>query len=175
MFGAAAAGIIAMCAVIMASATLGGNILLTGETAECESVLGHMKPHLRDRQTQKISIPTLMLTGTILSAIAILSASPTLARQFTVITNVVVVLAMLDYAAFCAALLVLSKRLPPQRRLWARALSILALLFCAAVIAASDPSLLIWSVVPVFGAVVAYFYFRMRNGAARSVQGAGAA
>jgi len=164
MLGAATAGIIALCAVVKASATLGGNVLIAGETGECESVLGHMRPHLRDRQTHKVSIPTLMLTGTILSAVAILSASPTLARQFTIITNVVVVLAMLDYAAFCAALLVLSKRLPPQRRIWAQALSVLALLFCAAVIAASDPSLLIWSVVPVFGAVLAYFYFHMRNG-----------
>jgi arginine:agmatine antiporter len=173
MLGAATAGIIALCAVVKASATLGGNILIAGETGECESVLGHMRPHLRDRQTHKVSLPTLMLTGTILSAVAILSASPTLARQFTIITNVVVVLAMLDYAAFCAALLVLSKRLPPHRRVWAWVLSILALVFCAAVIAASDPSLLIWSVVPVMGAVLAYFYFRMRNGAA-SVQSAGA-
>jgi len=175
MLGAATAGAIALCAVIKASATLSGDILLAVETGESESVLGHMKPHLRDRQTHKASTPTLVITGAILSAIAVLSASPTLARQFTIITNVVVVLAMLDYAAFCGALLVLSKRLPPQRRFWARVLSIFALLFCIWVIAASDPSLLIWSVVPVLGAVLAYFYFRMRNGAAKSIQGAGAA
>ena len=97
--------------------------------------------------------------------IAILSASPTLGRQFTIVTNVVVVLAMLDYAAFSAALIVLSQRLSPPRRFWARVLGGVALLFCAAVIMASDPSLLIWSVVPVVAAVLAYFYFRMRNGA----------
>jgi arginine:agmatine antiporter len=165
MLGAATAGIIAVCAVIKASATLGGNILLAGETGECESVLGHMRPHLRDRQTHKVSIPTLMLTGVVLSAIAILSASPTLARQFTIVTNVVVVLAMLDYAAFSAALLPLSRRLSPVRRFWARMLGAAGLLFCAAVIAASDSTLLVWSVAPVVASVLAYFYFRMRNDA----------
>jgi arginine:agmatine antiporter len=165
MLGAATAGFIALCAVIKASATLGGNILLAGETGECESVLGHMRPHLRDRQTQKISVPTLMLTGIVLSTIAILSASPTLARQFTIVTNVVVVLAMLDYAAFSAALFPLSRGLSPSRRFWARMLGAAGVAFCAAVIAASDPSLLIWSVAPVLGSVAAYFFFRMRNGA----------
>lgn len=165
MVGAAAAGIIALCAVIKASATLGGNILLAGETGECESVLGHMKPQLRERQTQKVSIPTLMLTGIVLSTIAILSASPTLARQFTIVTNIVVVLAMLDYAAFSAALFPLSRGLSPARRFWARMLGAAGVAFCVAVIAASDPTLLVWSVAPVAGSVLAYFFFRMRNGA----------
>lgn len=174
MLGAATAGFIALCAVIKASATLGGNILLAGETAECESVLGHMKPHLRDRQTHKASIPTLMLTGAVLSAIAILSASPTLARQFTIVTNVVVVLAMLDYTAFSAALFPLSRNLSPARRFWARMLGAAGVAFCAAIITASDPSLLVWSVLPLAGSVLAYFYFRMRNGAPlASPQGAG--
>jgi len=54
MLGAATAGIIALCAVIKASATLGGNILIAGETGECESVLGHMKPHLRDGKRTRV-------------------------------------------------------------------------------------------------------------------------
>jgi arginine:agmatine antiporter len=165
MLGAATAGFIALCAVIKASATLGGNILLAGETGECESVLGHMKPHLRDRQTHKLSIPTLILTGVVLSAIAILSASPTLARQFTIVTNVVVVLAMLDYAAFSAALFPLSRSLSPMRRFWARMLGAAGMAFCAAIIAASDPGLLIWAVLPLAAAMLAFFFFRARNGA----------
>ena len=165
MLGAATAGFIALCAVIKASATLGGNILLAGETGECESVLGHMKPHRRDRETQKVALPTLIFTGIVLSAIAILSASPTLARQFTIVTNVVVVLAMLDYAAFSAALFPLSRDLSPARRFWARVLGAVGVAFCAAIVAASDPALLVWSVAPVVIAVVAYFLFRMRHGA----------
>jgi arginine:agmatine antiporter len=165
MLGAATAGFIAICAVIKASATLGGNILLAGETGECESVLGHMRPQARDRETHKVSIPTLTLTGIVLSAIAILSASPTLARQFTIVTNVVVVLAMLDYAAFSAALFPLSRNLSPSRRFWARVLGAAGVAFCAAIIAASDPALLVWSIAPVVMSVLAYFFFRMRNGA----------
>jgi arginine:agmatine antiporter len=164
MLGAATADFIALCAVIKASATLGGNILLAGETGECESVLGHMRPHLRDRQTHKASLPTLILTGVVLSAIAILSASPTLARQFTIVTNVVVVLAMLDYAAFSASLFPHSRNLSPARRFWVRVLGAAGIAFCAAIIAASDPSLLVWAIVPVAGSVVAYFFFHMRNG-----------
>ena len=163
MLGAATAGIIALCTIVKASATLAGNILLAGETGECESVLGHMKPHLRERQTNRVSLATLALTGTVLSAVAIMSASPTLARQFTIVTNVVVVLAMLDYAAFCAALLAFSRRLSPARRFWARTMAVAALLFCAWVVAASDPGLMIWAVVPVGAAVLAYFFFRTRN------------
>ena len=165
MFGTATAGIVAFCAVVKASATLGGNILLAGETGECESVLGHMRPHLRDRQTHKISMATLILTGAVLSAIAILSASPTLGRQFTLITNVVVVLAMPSYAAFAGALFVLSRGLSPARRFWARVLSAAAIVFCAWVVSSSDPSLLIWSIAPVAAAVLAYFFFRMRSAA----------
>jgi arginine:agmatine antiporter len=112
-----------------------------------------------------LSIPTLILTGVVLSAIAILSASPTLARQFTIVTNVVVVLAMLDYAAFSAALFPLSRSLSPMRRFWARMLGAAGMAFCAAIIAASDPGLLIWAVLPLAAAMLAFFFFRARNGA----------
>jgi arginine:agmatine antiporter len=150
MVGATLAGAVALCAMLKASGTLGANLLLTMESLECESVTG--VPRGRPR----VSATTLIFTGFVGSAIVMASANPTLVRQFTVVTNVVVVLSMLIYAATGLALILAAKALPVGQKIAAWAVGSGAVLFCAFIVAASEPGLLIWSVLPVLGALLAY-------------------
>jgi len=159
--GGSLAGAIALFALIKASGALGGNMLLTLESLECESVTSVLSTAPRD--LPRVSGRTLLITGIIATLIVLMSQSPTLVRQFTMVTDVVVVLSMFTYGAACLALVPLARVLPLPARLAAQAVGLGGTLFCALIVAASEPGLLIWSVLPVLGAFGAYWLAVMRR------------
>jgi arginine:agmatine antiporter len=163
MLGASVAGAIALCAMLKASGTLGSTLLLTVETAESESVLGEMRIPILTEVAPRVSLANLVFTGVLTSLVAVASASPTLARQFTIVTNVAVVLSLMVYGAAALALLRLSSELPRSRRFWARSTAAGGALFSFALIAASEPDLLVWSAGSVLLATLAYFILRFRR------------
>jgi hypothetical protein len=149
--------------MLKASGTLGSTLLLTVETAESESVLGAVRNVAATNVMPRVSLGNLVFTGALTSLVAVASASPTLARQFTIVTNVAVVLSLMVYGAAGLALLRLSPALPAAQRIWARMTAVGGVLFSCALIAASEPDLLIWSVGSVLLAMLTYFVLRSRR------------
>jgi arginine:agmatine antiporter len=154
MMGASLGGAVALCALLKASGTLGAGMLLTLESLECESVTCVLSEV--PRAMPRVSAANLLFTGVISTLIVLVSQSPTLVRQFTMVTNVVVVVSMLIYAAACLALLRAASVLPLKQKIAAWTVSVGGALFCAFIVAASEPDLLVWSVLPVVGALIAY-------------------
>ncbi|HEY1613350.1 MAG TPA: amino acid permease [Rhizomicrobium sp.] len=163
ILGASIAGVFALCAMLKASGTLSATILLTVETAECEAVLGRLGPASPARPAHRVSTANIVFTAALSSLIVWASVSPTLARQFTIVTNVAVVLSLLVYGSASLALLRLSRSLPQSQRLWAWVLGVGGSLFSAALIAVSEPDLLIYSAGSVLASFGAYAVLRARR------------
>jgi arginine:agmatine antiporter len=159
--GGSLAGAIALCALVKASGTLGSTMLLMLESLECESVTAVVSAS--PRTLPRASAANLLFTGTLATLIVLVSQSPTLVRQFTIVTNVVVVLSMLIYAAACLALVRVAHTLPLGRKIGALVVGGGGALFCAVIVAASEPNLLIWSALPVLGAFAAYWLATLRR------------
>jgi arginine:agmatine antiporter len=166
ILGASVAAAVALCAMLKASGTLGSVILLVVETAESESMLGQMRHGAVARDTHKASTPNLIFTGVLMSAAVVATASPTLARQFTIVADLTVVFIMFVYVASCVSLLRMSGAFSPGYRILARALGASGAVFCVALIAASEADLLIWSVAAIAIATLAYAAVRLRRGRA---------
>lgn len=105
MAGPAAAGLVAVCALVRASGALAGWLLVTGETTRWTAAAGFFpRPFARVR-SDGVPVLNLLVMAAVMSAVAVLTVSPTLGRQFTVLINVSVVLALIVYAYCCLALL----------------------------------------------------------------------
>jgi arginine:agmatine antiporter len=163
LLGASVAAVVALCAMVKASGTLGVVILGSVATADSPSALGQLRNPSDVQREGAVSISSLVFTGLLMSLVVVASASPTLARQFTVVANVTVVICMYVYIAACVALLRMSAAAPRRMRLLARVLGIGALLFCVALVGASEFDLLIWSVAPIVIAGLAYVPVRLRR------------
>jgi arginine:agmatine antiporter len=161
MLGASVAALVALCAMLKASGTLGAVVLLVVETAESDAVLGQIRiaPH----ETQKASTPNMIFTGILMSVAAVATASPTLARQFTIVADLTVVFIMFAYVASCVSLVLLSRAFPPNYRLLARALGVCGAVFCVAIVVESEADLLIWVAAAVLLAFGAYGAVRLRR------------
>ncbi len=165
VLGAAFAGAVALCAMLKASGTLATALLLTVETADCESVLGRIRTAPLAQPAHRASFANLMFTGALTSLLVAMSVSPTLARQFTIVTNGSVVLSVTVYLASAVALLRLSSALPGNLRVLSRIVAVLCTLFCAALIAASEAVSLIGSALVILIALAVYLavYLRALN------------
>jgi arginine:agmatine antiporter len=159
VLGAAFAGAVALCAMVKASGTLAASLLLTVETAECESVLGRVRTA---PLAHRASFANLMFTGVLMSMLVVLSASPTLARQFTIVTNASVVLSAAVYLGSALALLRLGSALPQRLRLPSRIVAVLCALFCLTLIAASETPSLVGSAAIISIAVALYLGVHLR-------------
>lgn len=163
MLGASVAAAVALCAMLKASGTLGVVILGSVTTADSPSLLGQLRNPATVRRPGRVSTSSLIFTGVLMSLVVVASASPTLARQFTIVANVTVVIAMVVYVAACVALLRMSRAAPKGMQLAATALAAGAMLFCLALIAASEPDLLIWSAAAIAIAGLTYVPVRQRR------------
>jgi arginine:agmatine antiporter len=162
VLGASVAGAVALCAILKASGTLGTTLLLTVETAESKAVLGRMRKTAPAHPVHRASLGNLIFTGALTSFVVIVSASPTLARQFTIVTNVAVVLTVTAYFAASLALYRLARSLPQRRRSLARFIGVLGALFSVLLIAASERDLLVWSAGAVVLALIGYWLIQLR-------------
>ena len=131
LFGDGAMALIAAAAALKATGTLGGWMLVSGESGARAAQRGYL-PALFGRQWSNGAAAWGLLFVTAgMTAITFLTLAPTVAEQFGVIINVVVLLIVLAYAAAGLALLVGTPARRPglrERLLGAAALGACALL-----------------------------------------------
>lgn len=136
--GPAAAGLVAACALIKASGTLAGWLLVTAETTRWTAAAGFFPRRFARVRADGVAALNLLAMAVLMSGVAVLTVSPTLGEQFTVLINVAVVLSLIVYAYCCLALLRFSAELAERRvRTLARAAAIGGLAFSVWVALAS--------------------------------------
>ena len=131
VFGASIGAAVAACAVIKAIGTLGGWVMLGGETARAAARSGYLPSGFGHGEHTPIVNP--LLGGAIMSIVAVLSGQPTLGGQFGMLVGVTSVLSLVVYGLCSASLFRLAR--------WTRArfVAALALLFATAAVAAAAP------------------------------------
>lgn len=134
VMGAAAAGFVAVCAVAKTMGTLGGWVMLTGETARSAARDGFL-PRVFGRGVET-PVANPLIHGGLMTLAAVASTQPGLSGQFAVLINVTTVLILIVYALCCVALIRFTALLR-----W-RLAAVAGLVFSVWAAAASDPGLL---------------------------------
>lgn len=131
VFGASIAGAVAVCAIIKTVGTVGGWVMLGGETARAAARQGYLPSGFGAGERTPIANP--LLGGAIMTVVAIISGQPTLGGQFGVLIGVTAVLSLVVYAICSAALFRMA------RRSRARIVAVAGFLFAAAAVGAAAP------------------------------------
>ena len=166
MLGVGLGAVVAVCAMIRASGTLAGWVLMTAETAQ-SAVASGLFPRFLASPGPKATVKTLTVALLIMAAITVLSAAPALAQQFTVLIDVAVLLSLGMYILSAAALWRLSAKDDSRRRHMVRIACALSIAFCAGVLITADRTQQAWTGGIVLAAAIAYFASarRMRKAA----------
>ena len=127
VFGASIAGFVAVCAVAKTVGTVGGWVMLGGETARAAARHGYLPSGFGHGARTPIANP--LLGAAIMSVVAVtVSGQPSLNDQFGVLAGATSVLSLVVYAVCSAALFRLG------RRSQARVIAVAGFLFAAAAI-----------------------------------------
>ena len=161
--GPTAALIVAACALLKTSGSLGGWILMTAETAragaDAHLFPGKLAPEQRDRIPHRI----LLLLAVLMSGAALASDSPSFGKQFGALLDVSTVWCIIPYVVCALALLRLDKRLPdPRARLVARIAAVTAIVFTGWTIATGTATTLWLTAGLAVATVILWAAIRMR-------------
>lgn len=154
IFGPWAIPIIAIAAAVKATGTLGGWMLVTGETGARAAQRGFLPPIFGRLLNNGAAGWGLFIVATAMTGIAVFTLAPTVAEQFGVIIEMVVLLVVLAYAAAGMSLLVgtPSKRPTVGNRL----LGIAALVACVLLLLSSPWRMLLGAIAIAFLSWVAF-------------------
>ena len=156
IFGPWAAIAIAAAATLKATGTLGGWMLVTGETGARAAQHGYLPSVFGRLNARGAAAWGLLIIASAMSVIAFLTLSPNVSEQFGLIIGVVVNLVVLAYAAAGLSLVVGTKQRRPGMR--DRLLGIGALVACGLLLASTTLTMLLGAGVAM---VIAWGLFRM--------------
>jgi arginine:agmatine antiporter len=109
VFGASIAGAVAVCAIVKTFGTVGGWVMLGGETARSAARHGYLPAGFGEGRKTPIANP--LLGAAIMSVVTVVVSSlPTLVDQFGVLAGATSVLTLVVYAICSAALFRLGRR-----------------------------------------------------------------
>jgi arginine:agmatine antiporter len=160
MFGAWAIPVIAAAAALKASGTLGGWMLVTGESGARAAQRGFL-PSIFGRLRANGSAGTgLFIIALMMTLLAVLTLSPTVSGQFETLIEMVVILVVMAYAAAGLSLLLGTPERPASRR--ERVLGMGALVACGLLVYSTPGKTLVG------GLVIALLAWAAYRGFARS-------
>jgi arginine:agmatine antiporter len=155
-----AAGLIALAALIKATGTLGGWILLTAQTGKAAADRGLFPAFFGRTDRHGVPVPGLLIMAALMSAVVFATISPTLGEQFGELIEVSVILCMMLYLYACIAVLVYPRWIASAGSLGRyRPIGALALIFCMVVIGYAEPKLLLLTAALLLLTVPVYLLF----------------
>jgi arginine:agmatine antiporter len=160
MLGPLAAGMIALAALIKATGTLGGWILLTAQTGKAGADRGQFPRVFGRVDRHGVPVPSLLIMAALMSAVVFATMSPTLGQQFGELIEVSVIFCLMLYVYACIAVLLYPRWIASATSLARyRPTAALALLFCLVVIGYAEPKLLLLTAAMLLLTVPVYLLF----------------
>lgn len=158
ILGTAAAGVVAVCAIMKAAGTCGGWIFVTGETTLWSASAGYLPRMLAKPDARGVPTRALLVMAVVMTAAVFATAAPSLAEQFETLINAVVVFTLVTYVYAAIALVKFTQGSSPTLRLVAIATAILAAGFSILLIVSSGATLVLVTLVIALATVPAWLF-----------------
>jgi len=161
MFGAWAIPIIAAAAALKATGTLGGWMLVSGESGARAAQRGFLPPVFSRLRANGSAGWGLLIIASSMTVIAFLTSAPTVSGQFTSIINMVVMLVVMAYVAAGLSLLLGTPQRPANSG--DRLLGMASLIACGLLVWSTDAKTLIGALIVALLAWAAWRGFSLRQ------------
>jgi arginine:agmatine antiporter len=162
--------VIAVCAILKSVGSLGGWMLLVGQSAKAAADDG-MFPAVFARLNRH-GVPGLGLTivGILMTIVLFATMSPTIAGQFSTIIDLAVILVVVPYiyASVAVVKVVYDHQLPARTFVMYKVIALAAVVYCLGTVVGGDPRTVVMALVALLASVPLYpFFIRSMEAAAR--------
>jgi len=162
--GPAGGAIVSFCAAAGCLGSLGGWTLVVGQTAKAAADDG-LFPKIFSRVNQR-GVPAvgLLIVAAMMSAIVLLTVSPSASKQFGVISSISVIMTLLPYLYTAAALRSLGEPHFGKRHAAYHGIILVAVVYSAWAVVGSDARQVLWTFVIVLFTTLLYAQMQDRTG-----------
>jgi arginine:agmatine antiporter len=159
--GTAGAVVISVCAVLKSVGSLGGWMLLVGQSAKAAADDGMFPDAFARLNTNGVPGRGLVIVAVLMTIVLFATMSPTLAGQFNNLVNLAVILIIVPYiySAVAVVKVVHDHRLPRKTFLTYKWIAITAVIYCLWVVLGGDPVTVVHAMVALLLSVPLYPFF----------------
>ncbi len=169
-FGTAGAVVISVCAVLKSVGSLGGWMLLVGQSAKAAADDGMFPTVFSRLNANGVPARGLVIVAVLMSVVLFATMSPTLAGQFNRLVDLAVILIIVPYVYSAVALVkvVFDNSLPPRAFQTYKWIAIAAVVYCLWAVLGGDPATVVYAFVALLISVPLYpFFIRSMEAAAK--------
>ena len=162
--------IIAVCAVLKSVGSLGGWMLLVGQSSKAAADDGMFPTVFARLNRHGVPGHGLVIVGVLMTIVLLATMSPTIAGQFNRIINLAVILVVIPYiyASVAVVKVVFDHRLPRRTFLLYKWIAIAAVIYCLWTVLGGDPTTVVHAMVALLVSVPLYpFFIRSMEAAAK--------
>ena len=160
-FGTPGVVIVALCAILKSVGSLGGWMMLVGQSAKAAAADG-MFPAVFGR-VNRHGVPGAGLTivAVLMTIVLFATMSPTIADQFSTIVDLAVILAVIPYvyASVAVVKVIFDRQLPARTFQTYKWIAIAAVVYCVWTVLGGDPSTVVNAMVALLASVPLYPFF----------------
>ena len=169
-FGATGAIVISVCAVLKSIGSLGGWMLLVGQSAKAAADDGMFPPVFSTLNRNGVPGRGLVIVAILMSVMLFATMSPTLAGQFNRLVDLAVILIIVPYiySAVAVVKVVFDRKLPARTFQTYKWIAIAAVVYCLWAVLGGDPDTVVYAFVALLISVPLYpFFIRSMEAAAK--------
>jgi len=162
--------VISLCAILKSVGSLGGWMLLVGQSAKAAADDGMFPTAFARLNRHGVPGRGLVIVGVLMTIVLFATMSPTLAGQFNLIIDIAVVLAVIPYIYSSVAVVkvVYDHHLPARTFQAFKWIAIAAVGYCLWAVVGGDPQTVVYAMVALLVSVPLYpFFIRSMEAAAR--------
>ncbi|QKG71737.1 amino acid permease [Erythrobacter mangrovi] len=168
ILGPAAAGLVAICAILKASGTCGGWVFVTGETTLWSAAAGYLPRWLAVPDARGVPVRALLVMGVVMTIAVFATAAPSIGEQFETLINAVVVFTVLIYIYAAYALIRFTANSSPAIRVTAWIVAVLGAAFSALLIVSSGTMLITVTAALALATVPAWWFVKRSGVSSRA-------
>jgi len=159
--GSAGMVVIAICAVLKSVGSLGGWMLLVGQTAKAAADDGMFPKVFAKMNRNGVPGTGLVIVGAMMTVVLVATMSPTIAQQFSRIIDLAVILVVVPYiyASVAVVKVCFDHKVPAKTFQLYKWIAIAAVLYCLATILGGDPRTVVRAMVALLLSVPLYPFF----------------
>jgi arginine:agmatine antiporter len=161
--------VIAVCAILKSVGSLGGWMLLVGQSAKAAADDGMFPKAFARLNRHGVPGRGLVIVGILMTIVLFATMSPTIAGQFNTIINLAVILVVVPYIYASAAVVkvVYDHKVPRRTFQLFKWIAVVAMLYCLGTVWGGDPQTVVHAMVALLFSVPLYLFFIRSMEAAR--------
>lgn len=162
--------IIALCAILKSVGSLGGWMMLVGQSAKAAADDGMFPKAFARLNSHGVPGRGLVIVSILMTIVLFATMSPTIAGQFNTIINLAVILVVVPYIYASAAVVkvVYDHKVSPRTFQLFKWVALVAVLYCLGTVWGGDPPTVVHAMVALLASVPLYLFFIRSMEAART-------